>query len=138
MKEIVASANVTRDELVSYARRWFCKVFSETMIGMVCVTRCDDSMPIWERKNIVVVVKTVTRVPSVVIFPCDLALWVGWWVVVVCGGEGDTASSEWAFSSICVPLCTGRLPSSKSSIIIIMMIIITIAICNPQQVRLNW
>ena len=46
MKEMVASANVTRDELVSYARRWFCKVFSETMIGMVCVTFCDDSMPI--------------------------------------------------------------------------------------------
>ena len=51
MKEMVASANVTRDELVSYARRWFCKVLSETMIGMVCVTRCDDRMPIWERKK---------------------------------------------------------------------------------------
>ena len=51
MKEMVDSANVTRDELVSYARRWFCKVFSETMIGMVCVTLCDDSMPIWERKK---------------------------------------------------------------------------------------
>ena len=73
----------------------------------------------------------MTRVPSVVIliiiiiiiFPCDLALWVGWWVVVVCGGEGDTASSEWACSSICVPLCTGMLPSSKSSIIIMIMMI---------------
>ena len=51
----------------------------------------------------------------------DLALWVGRRVVVVCGGEGDTASSDWAFSSICVPLCTGTFPSSKSFIIIIIM-----------------
>ena len=56
-------------------------------------------------------------------------------MVVVCGGEGDTASSEWAFSSICVPLCTARLPSSKSSMMMMMMmmmIIIIITISNPQ------
>ena len=56
---------------------------------------------------------------TIIIFPCDLALWVGWWVVVVCGGEGDTASRGWACSSICVPLCTGMPHSSQSSIIII-------------------